>query len=79
MSQPPKTTSSSCASGTNSLIFGERFSVRLPRRIVAHLRERSNRLRETFANGNDAGDGGGADRAEPDQEDSERSLCRGDF
>src|SRR6185436_2455419 len=34
MSQPPNTTSSSCASGTNSLIFGERLSVRLPRRIV---------------------------------------------
>src|SRR6185436_4676626 len=33
MSQPPKTTSSRLASGTNSLIFGERFSVRLPRRM----------------------------------------------
>ena len=34
MSQPPNTMSSRPASGTNSLIFGERPSVRLPRRIV---------------------------------------------
>src|SRR5215467_1657152 len=34
MSQPPKTRSSSPDSGTTSLIFGERPSVRLPRRIV---------------------------------------------
>src|SRR5215472_15971673 len=34
MSQPPKTRSSSPTSGTTSLIFGERPSVRLPRRIV---------------------------------------------
>src|SRR6187200_1510430 len=34
MSQPPNTTSSRLASGTNSLIFGELLSVRLPRRIV---------------------------------------------
>src|SRR6266480_7131056 len=34
MSQPPNTRSSSVASGTTSLIFGERPSVRLPRRIV---------------------------------------------
>src|SRR6185295_236935 len=34
MSQPPNTTSSSLASGTNSLTFGERLSVRLPRRMV---------------------------------------------
>ena len=34
MSQPVKTRSSSPASGTNSLIFGERPSVRLPRRTV---------------------------------------------
>src|SRR6185369_1081468 len=34
-SQAPNTMSSSAASGTKSLISGERFSVRLPRRIVA--------------------------------------------
>src|SRR5918993_2466417 len=34
MSHPPKTMSSSCASGTNSLILGVRLSVRLPSRIV---------------------------------------------
>src|SRR5438034_10433961 len=34
MSHPPKTRSSSDESGTTSLIFGERFSVRLPRRTV---------------------------------------------
>src|SRR5579864_5080241 len=34
MSQPVKTRSLSCASGTKSLIFGERPSVRLPRRMV---------------------------------------------
>src|SRR5215470_5766346 len=34
MSHPPKTRSSSPDSGTTSLIFGERPSVRLPRRIV---------------------------------------------
>src|SRR5205814_8978949 len=34
MSQPPNTRSSRPASGTTSLIFGERPSVRLPRRIV---------------------------------------------
>src|SRR6516165_868488 len=34
MSQPPKTRSSSRASFTKSLIFGERASVRFPRRIV---------------------------------------------
>src|SRR5580698_9575324 len=34
MSQPPKTISLSPLSGTNSLICGERPSVRLPRRIV---------------------------------------------
>ena len=34
MSQPPNTRSSSEDSGTTSLIFGERFSVRLPRRMV---------------------------------------------
>ena len=45
----------------------------------AHLRERSNGLRETLADGNDAGDGGGADRAEPDEEDAQLALGRGDF
>src|SRR6185295_8445495 len=34
MSQPPKTRSSSAATGTTSLILGERPSVRLPRRMV---------------------------------------------
>src|SRR3989442_10837490 len=34
MSQPPNTRSCRSASGTTSLIFGERPSVRLPRRIV---------------------------------------------
>src|SRR5436189_349624 len=34
MSQPPNTRSSRPTSGTTSLIFGERPSVRLPRRIV---------------------------------------------
>src|SRR6516165_896228 len=34
MSQPPKTRSSNRASFTKSLIFGERPSVRFPRRIV---------------------------------------------
>src|ERR1700716_3191154 len=34
MSQPPNTRSSSGASGTTSLILGERPSVRLPRRTV---------------------------------------------
>ena len=34
-SQAPNTMSSSSASGTKSLISGDRFSVRLPRRIVA--------------------------------------------
>src|SRR5688572_13156898 len=34
MSQPPKTMSLRSASGTNSLIFGARASVRLPRRMV---------------------------------------------
>src|SRR5438093_11812088 len=34
MSQPPNTRSSSEASGTTSLIFGDRPSVRLPRRTV---------------------------------------------
>src|SRR5260370_11884152 len=35
MSQPPKTILSSFSSGMNSLMSGERPSVRLPRRIVA--------------------------------------------
>src|SRR5713101_3667691 len=35
MSQPPKTILSSFSSGTNSLMSGERPSVRLPRRMVA--------------------------------------------
>src|SRR5688572_19237618 len=34
MSQPPKTMSFKSASGTNSLIFGARASVRLPSRMV---------------------------------------------
>ena len=34
MSQPPNTMSSSRASGTKSLISGERLSVRLPSRMV---------------------------------------------
>src|SRR5215470_15690568 len=34
MSQPPNAMSLRSASGTNSLIFGDRPSVRLPRRIV---------------------------------------------
>src|ERR1017187_2438346 len=34
MAQPPNTRSSSVASGTTSLIFGVRLSVRLPRRTV---------------------------------------------
>ena len=42
----PKTRSSSFASGTNSLISGDRLSVRLPSRIVAHLRQRADRLRQ---------------------------------
>ena len=71
--------SSSAASGTNSLIFGERFSVRLPRRIVPICVSDPMGLREALADGDDAGDGGGADGAEPDEEDAELPLCRGDF
>ena len=54
MSQPVKTRSLSPASGTNSLIFGERPSVRFPRRIGSHLRERADGMRDSLAHGFDA-------------------------
>ena len=45
ISQPPKTRSSEPASGTKSLIFGLRPSVRFPKPDGAQLRERSDGLR----------------------------------
>ena len=71
--------SSRPASGTTSLIFGERPSVRLPRRIGAHLRQRADRLGESLANGEDAGDGRGADRAEADEQHAEFAARGSNF
>ena len=45
----------------------------------AHLRERADRLGEALADGEDAGDGGGADGAEADQEDAEFAGGRRDL
>ena len=45
----------------------------------AHLRERSNGFREALADGDHAGDGGGADGAEADEENAQLALGRGDF
>ncbi len=40
----------------------------------AHLRERADRLRETLADGENAGDDGGADGAKADEEDAKLAL-----
>jgi hypothetical protein len=44
-----------------------------------HLGERPNRLGETFTDSDDAGDGGGAHRAESDQQHAEPAVRRRDF
>ena len=71
--------SSRPASGTNSLIFGERLSVRLPRRIVPICVSDPIGLARSLADGDHAGDGGGADGAEADEQDAELALRRSDF
>ena len=45
----------------------------------AHLRQRSDRLGESLADGEHAGDGGRADGAEADQQDAEFAARRSDF
>ena len=71
--------SSSEASGTKSLISGERPSVRLPRRIGAHLGQRSDRLGEPAPDGEHAGNGGRADGPHADQHDPQFPCAFGDF
>ena len=79
MSQPPNTTLSRSTSGTVSLIFGERPSVRLPKADRAHLRERSNGVGQTLANGENAGNRRRADGAKTDEQNAQFALCRSDF
>ena len=76
MSQPVKTRSSSPASGTNSLILGERPSVRLPETDRAHLGERADRLGDSLAHGFDARNKGGGDRAHARNHYAELCLWR---
>ena len=71
MSQPPNTRSSSPASGTKSLIGGERPSVRFPSRTVPICVSEPIGLASPFADRHDAGDGGGADGAETDEQNAE--------
>ena len=70
---------SSSASGTISLIFGERPSVRFPKPDVPHLRQRSDGACQPFANGQHAGDRRRADGAEADQKDAEFAFGWSDF
>ena len=63
--------SSSSASGTKSLISGERFSVRLPRRIVAICVSEPIGLRVAAADALDAGHERRGDGAEAGREDAE--------
>ena len=70
--------SSRPASGTNSLIFGARGLGALAEPDRAHLRQRADWLGQTLADGHHAGDGGGADGAEADQQHAELAACRGD-
>ena len=78
MSHPPNTMSFNPASGTNSLIFGVAPLGALAQADRAHLGQRANGLRQPLADGHDAGDGGGADGPETDEQDSEFALRRGD-
>ena len=71
-----KTTSLRSASGTNSLIFGERAVGALPEADRAHLRQRSDRRRESFPDGKHAGDRRRGDRAEPDEQDAKFAARR---
>ena len=64
------------ASGTTSLIFGERPSVRLPRRIVPICVSEPIGLANALANGEHAGNGRGADGAEADQQHAELAARR---
>ena len=45
----------------------------------AHLRERADGFREAFANGDNAGDGRGADRSESNEQDSKLAACGSNF
>ena len=67
------------ASGTNSLIFGERPSRALPETDRAHLRQRSDRRREAFPDGKHAGDRRRRHRAEPDEQDAKLAARRCDL
>ena len=71
MSQPPNTTSSSAGQRDDVADFRRTALGPLAEADRAHLRERADWLREAFANGEDAGDGGGADRAESDEQNAE--------
>ena len=77
MSQPPKTMSLRSASGTKSLIFGARASVRLPRRIVPICVSDPIGGAKALSNGHDAGDGRRADGAEADEQHAKLAARRG--
>ena len=79
MSQPPNTRSSRAASGTKSLDFRRAPFRALAEPDGAHLRQRADRLGETFADGEHAGDRRRADGAEADQQHAELSAGGVDF
>ena len=70
--------SSRSASETNSLIFGRARFGALTEPDRAHLRQRADWLREPFPNRHHAGDGGGADGAEADEQHAKLAARRGD-
>ena len=78
MSQPPKTRSSSPASGHDVADLRRPAFGALAEADRAHLRERADRFGEPFANGEDAGDGRGADGAETDEQHAELAARRSD-
>ena len=64
--------------GHEILDFGRLALGALAKANRAHLGERTDGLGEALADGDDAGDGGGADGTEADQEDAEFTLSRSD-
>ena len=79
MSQPPNTMSSSLASGTKSLISGERLSVRLPSRMVPICVSEPIGLASPRRMASTPGDERGRDRAHAGQQDAELAARRRDL
>ena len=79
MSQPPNTISSSRRQRHDVADLRRAPFGPLAETDRAHLRQRADRFGESFANGEDAGDGRGADGAEADEQNTELAACRSNF